>query len=88
MSVTIDQNRQCVYAPLKAAAKPPGLPPIVSGSHIDTQPTGGKFDGQLRRSAPAALEVERTLNDLQIDTDAPRSGGARTNEEGSRLEYR
>ena len=50
-------------------AQTPGLPPIVSGSHIDTQPTGGKFDGNY--GVLAALEVVRTLNDLQIATEAP-----------------
>ena len=37
------------------------LPPVVSGSHIDTQPSGGKFDGNY--GVLAALEVVRTLND-------------------------
>jgi hypothetical protein len=39
-------------------ARNPALPPIVSGSHIDTQPTGGKFDGNY--GVLAALEVVRT----------------------------
>ncbi|MGB8741442.1 MAG: Zn-dependent hydrolase, partial [Xanthobacteraceae bacterium] len=39
-----------------------GLPPIAMGSHLDTQPTGGKFDGAL--GVLAALEALRTLHDL------------------------
>src|SRR5687768_17686085 len=37
------------------------LPPIAMGSHLDTQPTGGKFDGVF--GVLAGLEVSRTLND-------------------------
>jgi N-carbamoyl-L-amino-acid hydrolase len=50
-----------------AKAANPALPPIVTGSHIDTQPTGGKFDGNY--GVLAGLEVVRTLNDL---ASAPR----------------
>ena len=67
MSVTIDKIGNVF---MRREGRNPGLPPIVSGSHIDTQPTGGKFDGNY--GVLAALEVVRTLNDLQIDTDAPR----------------
>jgi len=45
------------------------LPPIAIGSHLDTQPTGGKFDGVL--GVLAGLEVVRTLNDRRIDTNGP-----------------
>ncbi|WP_028223772.1 Zn-dependent hydrolase [Paraburkholderia oxyphila] len=58
-------------------------PPVVSGSHIDTQPTGGKFDGNY--GVLAALEVVRTLNDAGIETDAPIEVAIWTNEEGSRF---
>jgi len=61
----------------------PALPPIVTGSHIDTQPTGGKFDGNY--GVLAGLEVVRTLNDLQIRTEAPIEVAFWTNEEGSRF---
>jgi N-carbamoyl-L-amino-acid hydrolase len=44
-------------------------PPIGLGSHLDTQPTGGKFDGVL--GTLAALEVVRTLNDASIETEMP-----------------
>jgi N-carbamoyl-L-amino-acid hydrolase len=61
----------------------PALPPIVTGSHIDTQPTGGKFDGNY--GVLAGLEVVRTLNDLKIKTEAPIEVAFWTNEEGSRF---
>src|SRR5262249_22578966 len=53
------------------------------GSHLDTQPTGGKFDGIL--GTLAGLEVIRTLNDAGIETEAPLCLVNRTNEEGSRF---
>jgi len=59
------------------------LPPIMAGSHIDTQPTGGKFDGNY--GVLAALEVLRTLNEAQIQTRAPLEIAVWTNEEGSRF---
>ena len=59
------------------------LPPIVTGSHIDTQPTGGKFDGNY--GVLAGIEVVRTLNDHGIETDAPIEVAFWTNEEGSRF---
>ena len=58
-------------------------PPIGLGSHLDTQPTGGKFDGIL--GTLGALEVVRTLNDAGIETDAPLCIVNWTNEEGSRF---
>ena len=59
------------------------LPPVVMGSHIDTQPTGGKFDGVY--GVLAGLEVIRTLNDNNIETDHPVEASIWTNEEGSRF---
>ena len=61
----------------------PALPPVVTGSHIDTQPTGGKFDGNY--GVLAGLEVIRTLNDHGIQTEAPIEVAFWTNEEGSRF---
>ncbi|WJR80621.1 Zn-dependent hydrolase [Bradyrhizobium sp. NP1] len=58
-------------------------PPIGLGSHLDTQPTGGKYDGVL--GTLAALEVVRTLNDAGIETEAPICICNWTNEEGSRF---
>ncbi|HEX7790901.1 MAG TPA: M20/M25/M40 family metallo-hydrolase, partial [Afipia sp.] len=57
-------------------------PPIGIGSHLDTQPTGGKYDGIL--GTLAALEVVRALNDAGIETDIPVCVCNWTNEEGSR----
>jgi N-carbamoyl-L-amino-acid hydrolase len=61
----------------------PTLAPVVTGSHLDTQPTGGKFDGAY--GVMAGLEVVRTLNDLGYETEAPIEIVAWTNEEGSRF---
>ncbi|MDO9058221.1 MAG: Zn-dependent hydrolase [Bradyrhizobium sp.] len=58
-------------------------PPVGLGSHLDTQPTGGKFDGIL--GTLAALEVVRTLNDAGIETETPICICNWTNEEGSRF---
>jgi N-carbamoyl-L-amino-acid hydrolase len=59
------------------------LPPVMMGSHLDSQPTGGKFDGAY--GVLAGLEVIRTLNDAGMETDAPIEVVAWTNEEGSRF---
>nr|WP_156167898.1 Zn-dependent hydrolase [Lampropedia cohaerens] len=56
---------------------------VAMGSHIDTQPTGGKFDGIF--GVMAALEVVRTLNERGVTTAAPLEVVAWTNEEGSRF---
>ncbi len=61
----------------------PSLPPVATGSHLDTQPTGGKFDGVF--GVLAGLEVIRTLNDNGIETAAPVEVSVWTNEEGSRF---
>ena len=58
-------------------------PPVGLGSHLDTQPSGGKFDGVL--GTLAALEVVRTLNDAGIETEIPLCIVNWTNEEGSRF---
>ena len=58
-------------------------PPVGLGSHLDTQPTGGKFDGVL--GTLAALEVVRTLNGAGIETETPICIVNWTNEEGSRF---
>jgi beta-ureidopropionase / N-carbamoyl-L-amino-acid hydrolase len=61
----------------------PGLAPIAMGSHLDTQPTGGKFDGTL--GVLAALEVLRTLHTAGYETNAPLEIVNWTNEEGARF---
>lgn len=80
LSVTVDKIGNVF---MRREGRNPSLPPIVSGSHIDTQPTGGKFDGNY--GVLAALEVVRTLNDLHIETEAPVEVVFWTNEEGSRF---
>jgi len=59
------------------------VPPIGIGSHMDTQPTGGKFDGNL--GVLAALEVLRTLDAAGYETFAPIELVNWTNEEGARF---
>ena len=63
--------------------KNPNLLPIAMGSHLDTQPTGGKFDGIL--GVLGALEAMRTLHDMGFETNAPVEIVDWTNEEGSRF---
>lgn len=67
----------------RRAGRNPELAPVMTGSHIDTQPTGGKFDGCF--GVMAGLEVIRTLNDLGLETEAPVEVVVWTNEEGSRF---
>jgi beta-ureidopropionase / N-carbamoyl-L-amino-acid hydrolase len=78
-SVTVDEMGNMF-------ARRPGednsLAPVMMGSHLDTQPTGGKFDGAL--GVLGALEVVRSLNDLNIRTRRPIEVANWTNEEGSR----
>ena len=62
--------------------KDPTKAPIMMGSHLDTQPTGGRFDGVL--GVLAGLETIRTLNDHAVKTEAPVEIVCWTNEEGSR----
>src|SRR4029079_2215540 len=62
-----------------------GKPPVGIGSHLDTQPTGGKYDGIL--GTLGALEVIRTLNDAGIETEAPICVVNWTNEEDSRFAH-
>lgn len=59
------------------------IAPIAMGSHLDTQPTGGKFDGVL--GVLGALEALRTLVDMGYETNAPIMIANWTNEEGSRF---
>ena len=59
------------------------LAPVATGSHLDTQPTGGKFDGVL--GVLAGLEIVRTLNELGIVTERPIEVINWTNEEGCRF---
>ena len=80
MTVTIDKIGNGF---MRRPGRDNSLPPVVTGSHIDTQPTGGKFDGNY--GVLAGLEVVRTLNDHNIQTEAPIEVAWWTNEEGSRF---
>ena len=66
----------------RAGTDPDALP-VYIGSHLDTQPTGGKYDGVL--GVLAGLEVVRTMNDLGIRTKHPIVVTNWTNEEGARF---
>jgi len=66
----------------RRAGKNDKLAPIAMGSHLDTQPTGGKFDGVL--GVLGALEAMRTLHETGYETNAPIEIVNWTNEEGSR----
>ena len=61
----------------------PNALPVMVGSHLDTQPTGGKYDGVL--GVLGGLEIIRTLNDLDIKTKHPIEIVNWTNEEGTRV---
>jgi len=80
MTVTIDKIGNGF---MRRPGRNISLPPIMTGSHIDTQPTGGKFDGNY--GVLAGIEVVRTLNDHGIETEAPIEVAFWTNEEGSRF---
>ena len=77
--VTID-DMGAMFARRRGSAD---VPPIAFGSHLDTQPTGGKFDGVL--GVLAALEALRTLHEAGYETYAPIEVVNWTNEEGSRF---
>ncbi len=79
-TITIDDMGN-IFA--RRAGKNNDLDPVCSGSHLDTQPHGGKFDGIF--GVLAALEVVRTLNDNNVETEAPIEVINWTNEEGSRF---
>jgi N-carbamoyl-L-amino-acid hydrolase len=61
----------------------PGLPPIAIGSHLDTQPTGGRYDGVI--GVLAGLEILRRLHEAGVQTQAPIEVINWTNEEGARF---
>jgi N-carbamoyl-L-amino-acid hydrolase len=79
-TITVDKMGN-IFA--RRPGKDPALDPVTTGSHLDTQPTGGKFDGVF--GVLAGLEVIRTLNDNDIETAAPVEVAVWTNEEGSRF---
>lgn len=61
----------------------PNALPVYMGSHLDTQPTGGKYDGVL--GVLGGLEAVRTMNDLNVKTKHPIVIANWTNEEGTRF---
>ena len=65
-TVTVD-NMGNIFA--RRPGRDDSLPPVIAGSHLDTQPTGGKFDGVY--GVLAGLEVIRTLNDNNLETEHP-----------------
>jgi len=79
-SVSVDRMGN-IFA--RRPGRNPKLPPVLTGSHLDTQPTGGRFDGVY--GVLAGLEVIRTLNDLDYETEASIEVVCWTNEEGSRF---
>jgi N-carbamoyl-L-amino-acid hydrolase len=79
-TVTVDDMGN-MFARMEGSRK--DIPPIAMGSHLDTQPTGGKFDGVL--GVLAALEAIRTLREAGYETYAPIEAINFTNEEGSRF---
>jgi N-carbamoyl-L-amino-acid hydrolase len=79
-AVTVDDMGNIIA---RRPGRDPSLPPIAIGSHLDTQPTGGKYDGII--GVLAGLEVLRTLNDQGYESNAPIEVIDWTNEEGSRF---
>lgn len=80
MTVTIDRMGN-MFA--RRPGRDPDAAPVLAGSHLDTQPTGGRFDGIT--GVLSALEAVMTLNDLGIETERPIEVVNWTNEEGSRF---
>ncbi len=79
-SVAVDQIGN-IFA--RRPGKNNELSPVLTGSHLDSQPTGGRFDGVY--GVLAGLEVIETLNDLGIETESPLEVVVWTNEEGARF---
>lgn len=79
-TVTVDEVGN-IFA--RRPGRNPDRPAVCTGSHLDTQPTGGRFDGIY--GVLAGLEVIRSFNDHGIETDAPIDLIVWTNEEGARF---
>src|SRR5439155_52646 len=79
LRVTVDQMGNIFGERAGAEA----LPPVLMGSHVDSVPTGGKYDGQL--GVLCGLETIRALNDHRIRTRRPVTLVIFTNEEGARF---
>ncbi|MGF6767672.1 N-carbamoyl-L-amino-acid hydrolase [Paraburkholderia sp. GAS199] len=79
-SIRVDQMGN-IFA--RRAGRQPDAAPVVTGSHADSQPTGGKYDGIY--GVLGGLEVVRALNDAGVETERPVDVVIWTNEEGSRF---
>jgi beta-ureidopropionase / N-carbamoyl-L-amino-acid hydrolase len=79
-TVTVDRMGNVF---MRREGRVPDAPPVVTGSHADSQPTGGRFDGIY--GVLGGLEVIRSLNDHGIETKHPVEVVIWTNEEGSRF---
>ena len=80
LAVTVDQMGNI----FGQRAGSDGAPPVLMGSHADSVPTGGRYDGQL--GVLCALETIRTLNDEKAATRHPFAMAIFTNEEGARFQ--
>ena len=80
LTLTVDRLGNMVF---RREGRDPSRPPVAIGSHLDTQPTGGKFDGVL--GVLAGLEVMRALHEAGAETEAPLLLVNWTNEEGARF---
>ena len=80
MTMGVDQMGNMFF---RREGEDPEATPVYVGSHLDTQPTGGKFDGVL--GVLGGLEIVRSLNDLGIRTRRPIVVTNWTNEEGTRF---
>lgn len=79
-TVTVDELGN-IFA--RREGRDPELPAVLIGSHLDSQPTGGKYDGAL--GVLAGLEVLETLNDYDVETECAVEVVSWTNEEGARF---
>ncbi len=79
-TITVDQMGN-IFARRRGRSE--AAPPVMIGSHLDTVPTGGKFDGVF--GVMAGVELVRTLNDHRVETEHPIEIVVWTNEEGSRF---
>jgi N-carbamoyl-L-amino-acid hydrolase len=80
LAITVDQMGNI----FGQRAGDPALPPVMMGSHVDSVPTGGRYDGQL--GVLCGLEVIRSLEDAKIRTRHPVTLAIFTNEEGARFQ--
>lgn len=80
LTLTVDRVGNMIF---RRPGRNPALPAVAIGSHLDTQPSGGKFDGPL--GVLAGLEVMRALQEAGLETEAPLMLINWTNEEGSRF---